>query len=66
MRRLAACCSARDCHHAGVVDVERFGDDVPLPSLGPRLRCTMCGDLGADARPNWQERAPITLFGRQC
>jgi len=32
------------------------------PVLGA---CTVCGAIGADARPNWQERAPISLFGRQ-
>jgi hypothetical protein len=38
-----------------VVDVERYGDDVPVPWFGPRLRCERCGHLGADARPNWNE-----------
>jgi hypothetical protein len=64
VRTIAAWCSARDCNHSAVVDVERLGDDVPVPSLGPRLRCERCGHLGADARPNWQERAPVSLFGR--
>jgi hypothetical protein len=63
-RTLATWCSARGCQHEAVVDVERFGDDVPVPSFGPRLRCERCGHLGADAHPNWQERAPVSLFGR--
>lgn len=63
VRTIAASCSARDCHGAGVVEVERLGDDVPVPSLGARMRCSRCGNLGADARPNWQERAPDRLFG---
>lgn len=63
VRTLAAWCSARGCHHSAVVDVEQFGDDVPVP-FGPRLRCERCGHLGAGARPNWQERAPVSLFGR--
>lgn len=66
VRTLAAWCSARGCHHSGVVDVVRFGDDVAVTSFGPQLRCERCGHLGADARPNWSERAPITLFGRRC
>jgi hypothetical protein len=28
-----------------------------------RLRCERCGHLGADAGPNWAERAPRPLFG---
>ena len=55
VRTLAAWCSGRDCHHSGVVDVERYGDDVPVPWFGPRMRCERCGHLGADARPNWSE-----------
>ncbi len=62
---LAAYCSARGCHHAGVVDIEQFGDDVAVPSFGPRLRCARFGQLGAEPRPDWQ-RAPITLFGSRC
>jgi len=28
---------------------------VPVPAFGPRLRCEICGHLGADVRPNWNE-----------
>jgi hypothetical protein len=31
-----------------VIDVERYGDDVPVPWFGPRLRCERCGHLGVD------------------
>jgi len=41
-----------------------FADDVTVPSFGPRMVCTTCGAIGADARPNWNERAPASLFGR--
>jgi hypothetical protein len=30
---------------------------VPMPAFGPRMVCTRCGIIGADARPNWQEQA---------
>jgi len=42
----------------------QFPDDVPGPSFGPRMVCTVCGAIGADARPLWQERGPPSLFGR--
>ncbi len=52
-------CQGRDCNHHRVLDVSAMGDDVAVPSIGPRLRCERCGHLGADARPNWSEyRAP--------
>jgi hypothetical protein len=52
-------CQARGCNHHSIVDVSELADDVPVPSIGPRLRCMRCGHLGADVRPNWSEyRAP--------
>jgi hypothetical protein len=36
------------CHHRA----------IPVPAFGPRMVCTVCGIIGADARPNWRERAP--------
>jgi hypothetical protein len=44
------------CHHGAALIVDRWPDDVPLPSFGPRMVCTGCGIVGADVRPNWQER----------
>jgi hypothetical protein len=29
-----------------------------VPTFGPRMVCTGCGIVGADARPNWQEQPP--------
>jgi hypothetical protein len=55
VRSLAVYCGAIDCHHAAVLNVERYPDDVPVPAFGPRMRCIACGHLGADARPNWAD-----------
>jgi hypothetical protein len=52
-------------HHHRVLDVSGYPDDVPVPAFGPRMVCTVCG-AGADARPNWNERAPVCLFGAKC
>ena len=52
------------CHHDAVLDVSGYPEDVPVPAFGPRMVCTVCGAIGADARPNWNERAPASLFGR--
>jgi hypothetical protein len=35
---------------------ERRPDDVLVPRFGPRMVCTRCGIIGADARPNWKEK----------
>jgi hypothetical protein len=37
-----------------------------LPTFGPRMVCTGCGIISADARPNWKEQPPReTLTGVQ-
>ncbi len=53
-RSLAIRCEL--CHHEAVLNVDAFGDDVPVPTFGPRMVCTSCGIIGAGARPNWRER----------
>ena len=63
VRSLAITCGAAWCHHQAVLDVNAFADDVVVPSFGLRMVCTVCGAIGADARPNWNERAPPSMFG---
>jgi hypothetical protein len=54
--------SCWQCHHQAVLSADSWPDDMPVPSFGPRMVCTRCGIVGADARPNWQER-PARLSG---
>jgi hypothetical protein len=54
VRSLSVTCEL--CHHEAVMNVDAFGDAIPVPTFGPRMVCTVCGIVGADARPNWQER----------
>jgi hypothetical protein len=60
---LAVHCGGRSCHHQAVLDFSSYPDHVSVPSFGPRMVCTLCGAVGADARPNWNDRAPPCLFG---
>jgi len=53
VRSLAVSCSL--CHHQAVIDAARWPDAVPVPTFGPKMVCTRCGIVGADARPNWKE-----------
>src|SRR5258706_1843948 len=45
VRGLDVTCSA--CGYHTEVNVDRWPDDTPVPSFGPRMRCTKCGKLGA-------------------
>jgi hypothetical protein len=46
-----------NCRHAALLDVDSYPDDVLVLAFGPRMVCTRCGIIGADARPNWREQA---------
>jgi len=54
VRSLMVSCPA--CHRETALDVEAYPDDVPVPAFGPCMVCTSCGMIGADARPNWNDR----------
>lgn len=54
VRSLLVYCLA--CHRDVVFDVEAYPDDVPVPAFSPRMVCTACGMIGAEARPNWNDR----------
>ena len=57
VRSLLIYCPA--CHRSVPLNVDSFGESVPIPAFGLRMVCTECGMIGADARPNWREqRAP--------
>jgi hypothetical protein len=44
----------------------RWPEDEPVPAFGPRMVCTGCGVVGADARPNWTDRpSRASLTGTQ-
>jgi hypothetical protein len=62
VRSLAVHCEARGCNHQGVLEVSGLPDAMPVPAFGPRMVCTACGAIGADARPNWRERAAAGAF----
>jgi hypothetical protein len=61
VRTLGAWCLARGRDHHRVIDVERYGDDVPVPWFGPRLRCEHCGHLARPRGPTGMRWQP---FGR--
>jgi hypothetical protein len=58
VRSLLVTCSNVTCRHEKIVDVDAYGDDLFVPSFGPKMRCERCGQRGADVRPNWNEHAP--------
>ena len=49
VRSLAVTCEL--CHHEAVLRADRWGDAVPVRAFRPRMVCTACVVVGADARP---------------
>ena len=35
------------CHHQASLNVDEYGETVPVPSFGPKMVCTSCGTIGA-------------------
>jgi hypothetical protein len=54
VRSLDVQCS--QCRHRVILNVDHLPGDLTVPSFGPKMVCTKCGTIGADVRPNWQER----------
>ena len=44
------------CPRTVVINVDVYPETAPVPAFGPRMVCTGCGMIGADARPHWSER----------
>jgi hypothetical protein len=54
------------CYHSAVVDADSWPDETVLLDLRSKAVCTKCGIIGADVRPNWDERPPPeSLTGAQ-
>ena len=59
VRGLLIYCSDYKCGHWTAISGERWPDDVRLSDLEPLFTCQVCGQKGADVRPNfsWEEEA---------
>lgn len=64
VRSVIVFCSNVHCGHEAIVNVESLGEDVSVPSLGPRLRRERRGQRGADVRLNWNEQPLMSLHGQ--
>jgi hypothetical protein len=54
-RSTATHCLEIGCHHRGVLNVSRPPDDVPVPDVALRLRCSGCGSKNVGTVPDWRE-----------
>ncbi len=55
IRSIDAYCQAIGCGHASTLNVDGLPDELPVPDVGLRLRCSRCGSRSIQTRPNWAE-----------
>jgi hypothetical protein len=53
VRSLSVTCEL--CHHGAVLPADDWSDAVLVRDFRHRMVCSICGIVGADARPNWRE-----------
>ena len=46
---------AKHTNHEAVLPADEWDDAMPVYAFRPRMVCTRCGIISADARPNWRE-----------
>jgi hypothetical protein len=59
VRALLIYCSDYKCSHSTAISGDRWPDDVRLSDIEPLFTCQVCGQWGADVRPNfdWEQEA---------
>ena len=59
VRGLLVYCSDYKCSHGTAISGDRWPDDVRLSDVEPLFTCQVCGQKGADVRPDfsWEEAA---------
>ena len=62
VRAVAATCEA--CNHQADVSVDAMPENVHVPQIARRLRCSQCGGKQIDTRPAWHtaRRAGVPDF----
>jgi hypothetical protein len=68
VRALLIYCSNYHCSHSIQISADQYGDDVRLSDLESKFVCTVCGNKGADVRPDWDwDKEPARQTGfRAC
>jgi hypothetical protein len=59
VRGLLIYCSDYKCSHGTAISGDRWPDEVRLSDVEPLFTCQVCGQKGADVRPDfsWKETA---------
>jgi hypothetical protein len=53
---IMAYCEAQGCGHEAAVDASPLADDLPVPDVALKLRCSACGGRQIKTVPAWHVR----------
>lgn len=62
-RSVEAICEMHSCGHEASVNVDGWPDDMPVPDVGLKLRCSRCGGRNIKTIPDWANRRPLMGLG---
>ena len=52
-RAVNATCLNPGCGHEALINVDSLPDDLPVPDVALRLRCSACGSRQIKTMPDW-------------
>ena len=55
VRRVLVYCRDHKCSHRGVMNADRWPDELRLSDVEPKLICSACGKKGAEIRPDFPQ-----------
>jgi hypothetical protein len=55
VRSIKAYCEAIGCDHEATINVDNLPDDLPVPNVSLKLRCSKCCSKSIRTRPKWSE-----------
>jgi hypothetical protein len=61
VRRVLIYCTDHRCGHCNIVpdDADRWPDELRISDVEDKFVCTVCGQRGADIRPDWQTAVQV-------
>jgi hypothetical protein len=55
VRSVMATCNSIGCGHESIFNADSWPDDMPVPDVALKLRCSECGGRRISTMPDWSE-----------
>jgi hypothetical protein len=64
VRSISVYCQSINCGHEATFNADALPDDMSVPDVGLRLRCSRCGNRQIKTQPNWSESSWHRSYGQ--